>query len=82
MQRQVVTEGMLVLSTLVTNIATAEIEEEGTEVANSTNLNCSIVEVVDMEDKSGGCGGKIGYDGWSLGFQGGLLDVSPTSLLL
>ena len=44
------TEGMVFLSTLVTNISTAEIEEEGIEVASSTNLNCSIVEVVDMED--------------------------------
>ena len=41
---------MVVLSTLVTNISTTEIMEEGTEVANSANLNCSIVEVVDMED--------------------------------
>ena len=44
------TEGMVVLSTLVTNIAAVEIEEEGTEVSNYTHLNCSIVEVVDMED--------------------------------
>ena len=44
------TEGMVVLSILVTNIAVVEIEEEGTEVANSANLNCSIVEVVDTED--------------------------------
>ena len=43
-------KGMVVLSTLVTNIAAMEIEEEGTEVANSANLNCSIIEVVDMED--------------------------------
>ena len=50
MQRQVVTEGMLVLSTLVTNITAVKIEEEGTEVANSTNLNYSIVEVVYMEN--------------------------------
>ena len=41
---------MIVLSILVTNIVVVEIEEEGTEVANSTNLNCSIVEVSDMED--------------------------------
>ena len=41
---------MVVLSILVTNIAVVEIEEEGTRVANSANLNCSIVEVVDMED--------------------------------
>ena len=27
-----------------------EIEEEGTKVANSTNLNCSIVEVLNTED--------------------------------
>ena len=47
MQGQVVTEGMVVLSTLVTNIVAVEIEEEGTEVASSANLNCSIVEVVD-----------------------------------
>ena len=44
------TKGMVVHSTLVPNIDAMEIEEEGTEVANSTNLNCSIVEVVDMED--------------------------------
>ena len=44
------TKGMVVLSTLVTNIAAAKIEEEGTEVANSANLNCSIVEVVDMDN--------------------------------
>ena len=45
------TEGMVVLSTIVTNIAAAvEIEEEGTKVVDSANLNCSIVEVVDMED--------------------------------
>ena len=47
---QVVTEGMVFLSTLVTNVSTAKIEEEGTEVANSANLRCSIVEVVGMED--------------------------------
>ena len=50
MQGQVVTKDMVVLSILVTNIAAVEIEEEGTGIANSTNLNCSIVEVVDMED--------------------------------
>ena len=44
------TEGMVFLSILVTNIAFVEIEEEGTRVVNSTNLNFSIVEVVDMED--------------------------------
>ena len=44
------TEDMVVLSTLVTNIVVAEIEEEDTGVANSANLNCSIVEVVDMEE--------------------------------
>ena len=44
------TEGMVVLSILVTNIVAVEIEEEGTEVANSANLRCFIVEVVDMED--------------------------------
>ena len=43
-------EDMVVLSILVTNIAIVEIEEEGTEVANSSNLNCSIVEVVDTKD--------------------------------
>ena len=43
-------EVMVVLSMLVTNISTTKIEEEGTEVAISTNLNCSIVEVADMED--------------------------------
>ena len=43
-------EGMVVLSTLVTSIAAAEIKEEDTKVASSANLNCSIVEVVDMED--------------------------------
>ena len=50
MQEQVVAKDMFVLSILVTNIAIVEIEEEGTGVANSANLNCSIVEVVDMED--------------------------------
>ena len=50
MQGQAVTKGMVVLSTLVTDIAAAKNEEEGTEVANSPNLNCSIVEVVDTED--------------------------------
>ena len=50
MRGQVVTEDMVVLSTLVTNIFVVEIKEEGTRVANSTNLNCSVVEVVDMED--------------------------------
>ena len=50
MLRRVVTEGMVFLSTLVTNIAIAKIEEEGTEATYSPNLNCSIVEVVDMED--------------------------------
>ena len=44
------TEGMVILSILVTNISVVKIEEEGTEVANSANLNCSIVEVVDTED--------------------------------
>ena len=44
------TKDMVVHSTLVTNIVAVEIEEEGTEVANSSNLNYSIVEVVDMED--------------------------------
>ena len=41
---------MIVLSILVTNIVVMEIEEEGTGVENSANFNCSIVEVVDMED--------------------------------
>ena len=50
MQGQVVVEDMVVLSILVTNISVVEIEKEGTGVANSANLNCSIVEVVDMED--------------------------------
>ena len=50
MQGQVVTKDMVFLSILVTNIAIVEIEEEDTEVANSANLNCSIVEVVDTED--------------------------------
>ena len=44
------TEDMVFLSILVTNIVVVEIEEEGTGVANSSNLNCSIFEVVDMED--------------------------------
>ena len=50
MQGQVVTKDMVVLSILVTNIVIVEIEEEGTEVENSSNLRCSIVEVVGMED--------------------------------
>ena len=50
MQRHIVTNGMFILSTLVTNISAVEIEEEGTEVANSANMRCSIVEVVGMED--------------------------------
>ena len=50
MQGQVVTKDMVVFSILVTNIVVVEIEEEGIGVANSSNLNCSIVEVVDMED--------------------------------
>ena len=41
---------MVVLSILVTNIAATKMKEEGTEVANFSNLRCSIVEVVDMED--------------------------------
>ena len=44
------TKDMVFLSTLVTNIVIVEIEEEGIGVENSANLNCSIVEVVDMED--------------------------------
>ena len=43
-------DDMVFLSILVTNISIVEIEEVGTEVANSSNLNWSIVEVVDMED--------------------------------
>ena len=50
MQGQVVTEDMVVLSILLTNIAVVEIEEEDTEMANSSSSNCSIVEVVDIED--------------------------------
>ena len=50
MQGWVVLEDMVVLPILMTNIAIVEIEEEGTRVANSTNLNCSIVEEADMED--------------------------------
>ena len=41
---------MVVLSILVTYIVVVEIEEKGTVVANSANLNCSIVEVVYTED--------------------------------
>ena len=44
------TENVVVLSTLMTTIVVVEIEEEGTGVANFANLNCSIVEVADMED--------------------------------
>ena len=44
-------EDMVFLSILVTNIVVVEIEEEDTEVANSSSLNCSIFEVVDTEDK-------------------------------
>ena len=43
-------EDMVFLSILVTKIFVVEIEEEGTKVANSSNLNCSIVEVVYTED--------------------------------
>ena len=43
-------EDMVVLSIIVTNIAVVEIEEKDTEVANSTNYNCSIVEVINTED--------------------------------
>ena len=49
MKGQVVTEDIVFVSTLVTNIDATKIEEEGTEVANSATLNCSIVEVVDIE---------------------------------
>ena len=41
---------MVFLSILVTNIAVVEIDEEDTEVANFSILNCSIVEVVDTKD--------------------------------
>ena len=47
-------EGMVVLSILVTNFSAAEIEEEGIEVNSSSNLRCSIVEVVGMEDNKVG----------------------------
>ena len=40
---------MVVLSTLVTNTVVVEIEEEDTEVANSTNWDCFILGVVGME---------------------------------
>ena len=50
MQEQVVDKDMVFLSILVTNIDIVEIEEEGTEVANFANLNCSIAEVVDTKD--------------------------------
>ena len=43
-------DDMVVLSILVTNIVVLEIEEENSKVANSTKLNCSIVQVVDTED--------------------------------
>ena len=48
MQGQFLTKDMVFLSILVTNIVVMEIEEEGTGVENYANLNCSIVEVVDM----------------------------------
>ena len=48
MQGQVVAKDMVVLSILVTNISVVEIKEKGIWVANSANLNCSIVEVADM----------------------------------
>ena len=44
------TEDMVVLSILVTNISVVEIEEEYTEVANSSSWNCSIAKVFDTED--------------------------------
>ena len=44
------TKDMVVLSTLVTIIVVTKIEEEGTGVENSAKLNCSIAEVVYMED--------------------------------
>ena len=63
MQRQVVTEGTVFLSILVTNIDAMEIEEEDIEVANSTNLRCSIIEVVGMGDNRVGvvveCSGML-----------------------
>ena len=43
-------EDMVVLSILATHIAVVEIEEEDTKVANFSSLNCSIVQVVDIED--------------------------------
>ena len=42
------TEDLIVLSTLMTIVAKEF--EEGTKVANSANLNCSIVEMIDTED--------------------------------
>ena len=50
MPEQVVVEDMVFLSILVTNIFVVEIEAEDTKVANFVSWNCSIVEVVDMED--------------------------------
>ena len=50
MHEQVVAKDIVFLSILVTNIAIVEIEEEDTKKDNSNNQNCSIVEVVDMED--------------------------------
>ena len=45
------TEYMLVPSTLVANIYAEENEgEENTGVASSTNLKCSIVEVIGRDD--------------------------------
>ena len=41
---------MVLLPILVNNIAVVEIEDEDTEVANSANWNCSIVEVVYTEN--------------------------------
>ena len=43
------TEGMAVLSTLVTNTVAMEIEEEDTQVDKSSNWDCSIVGFVGME---------------------------------
>ena len=57
---QAMTEGVAVLSTLVTNTIAVEIEEEDTEVANSANQDCFIFGVVGMEsNRVGDCGGKL-----------------------
>ena len=59
-------KGMVVISILVTDIAATKIEEEGTEVASSANLRCSIVKVVGMEDN------RVGIVVESLGMLVGL----------